>query len=227
MNVLAIDTSTKSCVLAISTDRQLLEDAEIVDRTHSKVILPRIVRLLSEAGLANSELDLIVFGQGPGSFTGLRIGIGVVQGLAFGLEIPVVGISSMACLAQNTFRLEGHKHSIVALTARKQEVYFGSYSIKDGFAVNNGTEGVFEADEVPKQEKKKNWVGIGSGWQLKTQLEQGAQVTVGDVYPDVYPTGRDLVDLGVDRHSRGLSVSAQQARPEYLREQVASVKPRQ
>ncbi|HIG41642.1 MAG: tRNA (adenosine(37)-N6)-threonylcarbamoyltransferase complex dimerization subunit type 1 TsaB [bacterium] len=227
MNVLAIDTSTNACVLAVSTGRQLFEDAEIVERTHSKVILPRIVRLLSEAKLANSELDLIVFGQGPGSFTGLRIGIGVVQGLAFGLEIPVVGISSMACLAQNAFRVNGHKHSIVALTARKQEVYFGSYSIKDGFAVGNGTEGVFEADEVPKQEKNKNWIGIGSGWQLKTRLQQGVQVTVGDIYPNFYPTGRDLVDQGLDRHNRGLSVSAQQARPEYLREQVASAKPRQ
>ena len=96
MNILAIDTSSKACVLGIATGEENFTEQKIVDRSHSKIILPSIVDLVARAGLVNHDLDLIVFGQGPGSFTGLRIGVGIVQGLAFGLNIPVVAVSSMA-----------------------------------------------------------------------------------------------------------------------------------
>ena len=223
MNVLAIDTSSKACVLGISTEKQDYTDAEILDRTHSKEILPRIVKLLHRAGLESAELDLIVYGQGPGSFTGLRIGIGVVQGLAFGLDVPVVPVSSMGCLAQAAFRKHQHKHCVVALTARQEEIYFGSYSVKDGLAEANGKECVVEVSEAPVQLAEKTWVGVGSGWLLKNKLEIALQVPIQQTYVgDTYPDPLDLLHLGISRFQHGFGISALQAIPEYLREQVAS-----
>ena len=125
MNILAIDTSTKVCVLGVATEQQRYTDEKVVDRSHSKVVLPSIVKLLADAGLKNEDLDLIVFGQGPGSFTGLRIGVGIVQGLAFGLDIPVVAVSSMACLAQSAYRTNQHEHCLIALTALSAIKFFG------------------------------------------------------------------------------------------------------
>ncbi len=223
MNILAIDTSTKACVLGVQKEQQILEHTEIVDRTHSKVILPRINDLLSEAELEPEEIELIIFGQGPGSFTGLRIGIGVVQGLAFGWNVPVVGISSMACLAQSAFRTRRHENSLVALTARNEEVYFGSFSVADGFVSLNEQEAVLEASEIPKQDTGKKWVGLGAGWQLQSQLENAAGIVVEVIYTDVLPAATDLLQLGLFHYSRGLSVSALEAKPRYLREQVASL----
>ena len=209
MNVLVVDTSTKACVLGLAKKEDFYDSSEMVDRSHSKVVLPKIDELLEESGVDKSELDLVIFGQGPGSFTGLRIGVGVVQGLAFGLNIPVVAVSSMACLAQSVYRDHQHENCLVALNARNTEVYFGSYSINDGFAALNGTEGVFEASEIPVQNREKSWVGIGNSWQLRAEME--------------YPTARDLFELGLHRYHQGKAVTALEAKPEYLRERVANL----
>ena len=227
-NVLAIDTSTKACVLAIQTAAGTLVDSEIVDRTHSREILPRIDVLLGKAELSPVDIDLIVYGQGPGSFTGLRIGVGVVQGFAFGIGKPVVGVSSMACLAQTSYRVKGSEHALVALVARKEEVYFGSYSIVDGYAELNGIEVVLEASEIPVQTNDKCWVGLGSGWQFQPLLQEATGVIVTDIDLAGLPEANELLALGIHRHQRGLSTSAMLARPEYVRETVANLpKPRQ
>ena len=149
MNILAIDTSTPVCMLGLKIGNELFTNSQRVDRTHSKVVLPRILGLLQDAGIDKSDIDLIVYGQGPGSFTGLRIGVGVVQGLGFGLGVKVVGVSSMAGVAQTVMRKKRVDHVLVALTARNKEVYFGSYSKQNTIAVVNGNEGVWEASEVP------------------------------------------------------------------------------
>ena len=99
-------------------------------RSHSRDILPTITALLTKNKLSLRNLNYIVYGQGPGSFTGLRIAVGVVQGLAFGLNIPVVPVSSLACLAQAQYRRSGQQQIVSALHARKEEVYLGKYRIR-------------------------------------------------------------------------------------------------
>ena len=86
MNLLALDTSTRSCVIGVANGAVLFERSEKVDRTHSQVVLPMINEVMATAGLVLGELDGLILGQGPGSFTGLRIAAGVMQGLALGLE---------------------------------------------------------------------------------------------------------------------------------------------
>jgi len=223
--VLAIDTSTKACVLGLSdsVSGEIRTATEIVGRTHSEIILPKIMTLLKDCDITLEDVDLIVYGKGPGSFTGLRIGVGVVQGLAFGLDIPVVGISSLACLAQEVFRLENKSHAIVALSARLQEVYHGSYAEIDGFMSLVGKEGVCEASEMPQEDKELSWVGVGSGWALRSEIESGTQISVDNVFDIPHPNAIDLLSLGINAFQKGLFVDALSAQPEYLRETVANL----
>jgi tRNA threonylcarbamoyladenosine biosynthesis protein TsaB len=169
-----------------------------------------------------SDLDGIVFGKGPGSFTGLRITVGVVQGLGFGLQIPVIPVSTLACLAQGEFRESGATSVLVALSARQQEVYFGAYRIEDKVPFLSGVESVVEASGIAEQEPR-DWVGIGDGWQFREQIESAIGTSVSRIHLDVWPRPADLLDIGLVKMARGETLPAMEARPEYLREQVANV----
>jgi len=221
MNVLALDTSSNALVLGLQAGGRRLERFELVERSHSREILPAIIGLFEEAGLSLRQLDAIVYGKGPGSFTGLRITVGVVQGLAYGLDIPVVPVSSLACLAQGEYRGYGNTCIVVALTARKQEVFFGAYEIYDGLARLVGKEAVLDVAEVPGVTGN-NWVGVGSGWKLEDKLEKSLGVDIREVRCEVWPRPTDLLDLGIAAFERGEAIAAHDAVPEYLREQVAS-----
>jgi tRNA threonylcarbamoyladenosine biosynthesis protein TsaB len=222
MNILAIDTSTPVCMLGLKVGDELFTNSQRVDRTHSKVVLPRILGLLQDASIDKSNIDLIVYGQGPGSFTGLRIGVGVVQGLGFGLGVKVVGVSSMAGIAQTVMRKKQVDHVLVALTARNKEVYFGSYSRQKEIAVVNGSEGVWEASDVPAQSLDLSWSAVGSGWNLIDELSDATGVVPISIELELEPMVEDFIVLGQQRASQGFSTDAIDAIPEYLREQVAT-----
>lgn len=173
MNLLALDTSTDRMILGLSVAGDLLDASKVTGRSHSREILPLIESTLSEAGISLKQLDAIIMGQGPGSFTGLRIAVGVTQGLAWGLGLPVAPISSMACLAQQFGQGYGRGNAVgvshgkageqvmgsklgvvVALKARLQEVYYGAYGFEGGIAYPLKADGkimeaVLDAAELP------------------------------------------------------------------------------
>src|SRR4030066_555403 len=98
MKLLALDTATEVCTVALWLDGEVLERSEPGGEPAER-ILPVVDALLAEAGLVLTQFDALAFGRGPGSFTGLRIGAGVAQGLAFGADLSVVPVSSLAALA--------------------------------------------------------------------------------------------------------------------------------
>ena len=223
MNLLALDTSSDSMVLGLQLGAQTLDRSTVTGRSHSRDLLPGIEALMAEAGITLGELDAVVFGQGPGSFTGLRIAVGVVQGLAYGLDIPVVPVSSMACLAQAAHRQQGAQLVAVALKARLEEVYFGAYSFAEGIAATMDSEMVLDVSDLPSQ-RAGEWVGVGDGWEFKDKLERSLQITVRHISRETVPGVLDLVTIGQHKLANNETVSALQAAPVYLREQVA-VKP--
>lgn len=220
-NVLVVDTSTSACCLALKVKEKILEDFEIVGRSHSEVILPKIVSLLERSNLELEDLQLIIYGQGPGSFTGLRIAVGVVQGLAFGLDIPLVAVSGLAALAQGEFREHGGLNSLVAMTARKEEVYWGRYKISDGVAKLVSTECVVDVSDLEQLEQE-TWAGVGSGWVLRSEIEAsiGQKVSVARTDLDLRPL--DFLTLGLWKYVQGEFMAAEDAQPVYLREEVAN-----
>ena len=222
MNLLAIDTSTSYSVLGLQTDSQILDRTTQAGRTHSKEILPNIVSILAEARIGLDELDCIVFGQGPGSFTGLRIAVGVVQGLGYGLGIPVAPVSTLACLAYGEYVRSGARSVFVALSARKEEVYFGAYDLEDGIARLVSPEGVADVNELAPLDTEKDWVLIGDGAQFQTSIEQTCGITFQRTNAESKPQAEDLLTLGLGKLTRGETIAAMEARPEYLRETVAA-----
>jgi tRNA threonylcarbamoyladenosine biosynthesis protein TsaB len=224
MNLLAVDTSSTISAIGLQIGEERWQSLARAARSHSRDILPNIVELLGMAGAQLKDLDAIVFGKGPGSFTGLRITAGVVQGLGFGLQIPVVSVSTLACLAQGEYRKSGATNIFVVLSARKEEVYFGAYHMEDAQPCLIGREGVIEASLVPVLQPGV-WAGVGDGWHLRGQLEKAACTTMQHIQVQAHPRPYDLLDIGVYKMSRGQSMDAMQALPEYLREQVTG-KPR-
>ena len=135
-NILAIDTSTPACSVAISWGDEILTRHKLASREHTKLILPMVDELLSEAGIGLSQIDVIAFTAGPGSFTGIRIGFGVVQGLAFGADLPVLPVSSLETLAYTATRklcLESNTpvQIIPMLDARMDEIYWAQFQISN------------------------------------------------------------------------------------------------
>jgi tRNA threonylcarbamoyladenosine biosynthesis protein TsaB len=177
--------------------------------------------LLSEAGVSLGQLDALAFGRGPGAFTGVRIAAGVIQGIAFGADLPVVPVSTLAALAQHGLDA-GAARVLAALDARMDEVYWGAFEADaEGLAVAAGPELVIAPDAVPVPEGG-DWGGVGAGWGAYGDL---LRARLGDhvnaVDPDVYPDAAQVARIAVRDFAAGLAVSAEQALPVYLRDKVA------
>lgn len=220
--VLAVDTATEACSVALAVDGAVCERFEPMQREHTQKLLPMIHALLAEAGCAVGQLDAIVCGIGPGSFAGLRIGLGVVKGLALARDLPVVGVSSLAMLAQRAMRLGGAGQVAAIIDARMNEVYFGAYR-RDGAgrAASMLADRVCPPGEVPRLPEG-NWHGAGTGWGRYEALLQpvlgGAVVHVDGA---ALPHAEDALALGLPLLEAGAGQSADTLAPAYLRDRVA------
>ncbi len=217
MKLLALDTSTEACSAALFIDGEISERFEITPKAHTKLLLPMIESLLAEAELHLTQLDALAFGCGPGSFTGLRIATGVVQGLAFGADLPVVPVSTLAALAQK----QAHELSFVAMDARIGEIFWGVYQKNvDGFVELIGNEVVLPVSQI--QFPSQNAIGIGSGWRVyEAELLEKTRGLISEIKNDVLPESSVIAELGVYGFQRGLAVAAEFAQPVYLRDKVA------
>lgn len=223
VKILAVETSTEACSAALSIDGEIQEKFEIAPREHTKLILPMIDSLLAEAELTPQQLDGLAFSRGPGSFTGVRISTGVIQGIAFGADLPVVPVSTLAALAQHFFNTEGKNvdHAFTAMDARMGEIFWGVYQKnQQGYATLVGDEAITLAEEVifPKQQG----AGVGSGWAAyPEQLSRCLGALVTDVYADSLPRASAIVELGCMGFEHNQAVSVEAAMPVYLRNKVA------
>jgi tRNA threonylcarbamoyladenosine biosynthesis protein TsaB len=226
VKLLALDTSTEACSAALMIGTEMRERFEVAPREHGRLILPMIESLLAEADLPLSSLDALAFGRGPGGFTGVRIATGVVQGLAFGADLPVVPVSTLAALAQGALREAGASEVLAAIDARISEVYWGAYRAgAGGLMVLVGEERVCRPAEAPLPPPGQ-WYGTGTGWGAYSEELQhrlGAQIARWD--GQRLPHARDVAALGLAGLAAGCAVPAERALPVYLRDQVAWRKP--
>ena len=222
MKLLALETATEACSAALYIDGELNELYELAPRRHAELILPMADALLKQAGMSLSQMDAIAVGRGPGAFTGVRIAISVAQGIAFGADLPVLPISSLAALAQGMYRETGYTHALAAMDARMHEVYYGLYVAGDkGVMQACAEEGVRTPHELDVPEAGP-WYGVGSAWsayapELSTRLGDGVRLW----REDFFPRARDVAALAAKAYLRGEAVSAEAALPVYLRDKVA------
>jgi len=220
MNLLAFELSTERCSVALLEDGDVRQLAETGNRP-SRRILAMADELLAGAERHLAELDAIAFGRGPGAFTGLRIAAGVAQGLAFGAELPVVPVSSLAALAQRAFEDHGCEQIVAALDARMDEIYAGTYRKGPNGLVQAVCEDVLLPPaniEIPDGE----WTGAGPGWLAYPELEK----RVSNVFPGVFPDAAAVARLAAVIFANDGGVAPENAIPIYLRDTVAWQKSR-
>ncbi len=219
MKLAALDTAGRACSVALKVGDAVHERIEHRPRRHAATLLPMLEVLLAEAGLTLRALDGIVFGRGPGSFTGLRIAASVTQGLAFGAGLPVAPVSSLAAAATAAHRLYGWRQIVVANDARMGEIYTGTYAMDPaGLAREIRADALLSPDALAAPGDGA-WYGAGTAFAVWPGL--GQQLGVAGTAPDLEPVARDLLPLGAALLAAGQGVSAEEALPVYLREKVA------
>jgi len=221
--ILSIETSTEACSVAVSISGVVNEKFELAPRRHAELVLPMVRSLLAEAELSLQDVDAIAFGRGPGSFTSLRIGIGVVQGLAWGADLPVVPVSSLAALAQTAYEQEtGPEISriCVAMDARMQEVYSAEFEMGvNGLVQPISTERVCPPQAIVVDEPRTT-CGAGNGFERYPELDLlGAKLAI--CMPDCWPRAGAVCRLAAAWLEEHSPLPAAQAQPVYIRDKVA------
>ncbi|MGS0680086.1 tRNA (adenosine(37)-N6)-threonylcarbamoyltransferase complex dimerization subunit type 1 TsaB [Shewanella sp. 125m-7] len=219
LSILALDTCTESCSAAVSHQGAIYSEQADAPREHSQRLLPMVKSVLSEANLALQKVDVIAYGRGPGSFTGIRICTSITQGLALGQELPVIGISTLAAMAQSAIE-EGASQVLAAIDARMGEVYWGQYIAVDGLAtlVNNevvsSPEGIVLSLDVTQP-----ITACGTGFDAYPQiLEQATKMTICEKAK--FPEAKYMLALAQDGVNKGLSTTVDELAPVYLRDTV-------
>lgn len=221
MKLLAIDTSSQACSIALQLGEKTISQHIIAPMQQAQMLLPEISKLLQSEKIELNHIDAIVFGCGPGSFTGIRIAISAAQGLAYAANLPLISISSLAALAQAAFMELSWKKLLVAVDARVQEVYCGAYEVqKDGLVSLIGEERVC-APEAVVAPNESTWNGVGNAWDIYTdKMSFIPSVRTADPLP----TALAMLALAKPKYINQDYTSAKDAIPVYLRDNVARKK---
>nr|WP_086940435.1 tRNA (adenosine(37)-N6)-threonylcarbamoyltransferase complex dimerization subunit type 1 TsaB [Thaumasiovibrio occultus] len=215
LKLLAVDTATENCSVALRIGDQVIHRSAIAPREHTLKVLPMVDEVLAEGGLTLNQLDGLAFGRGPGSFTGVRIGIGIAQGLAFGADLPMVGVSTLAAMAQAVYRTTGSEQVLTAIDARMDELYWAQYQRQNGIWQAISPEAVISPEHLSVQVQPGVWHCAGTGWQAYPELAGQLKLET-ETSEILFPDARDMVMLAT--LSEG--VAAENAEPTYLRDKV-------
>ncbi|MEN8822963.1 MAG: tRNA (adenosine(37)-N6)-threonylcarbamoyltransferase complex dimerization subunit type 1 TsaB [Glaciecola sp.] len=228
MNIVVLDTATEACSVAVNYNDTVVGQFTVSPQQQSVNILPMLQAVLDEAGMAKSAIQGIGFGQGPGSFTGVRIAMGMTQGLALGLDIPVVGVSTLAAMAQEAFTQAPELETVyAAIDARMDEVYFAQYRIEKGLVVLQGNEQVIPPEVALsqmdgqighlKQQLADGKIAlVGTGWEAYTTF---AELLPGPIVITL-PNARFMLPLVEDALAQNKGVAVEDAQPQYVRDTV-------
>ncbi|MDR0807470.1 MAG: tRNA (adenosine(37)-N6)-threonylcarbamoyltransferase complex dimerization subunit type 1 TsaB [Enterobacteriaceae bacterium] len=227
--ILALDAATEACSVAIWNDGEIHALYELCPREHTQRMLPMVQQILLESGLKLSDLDALAFGSGPGSFTGVRIGIGIAQGLALGADLPVIGLSTLNTMAQGAFRMTGASQVLAAIDARMGEVYWGQYQRNtQGQWHVIGSEQVLPPEKVTEllqstvihdESLDKTWATVGTGWQAYPDMATSSDIIFTDGKM-LLPQAEDMLPLALERWNNGEVQAVEDVQPVYLRNEV-------
>lgn len=229
MNILAIDTATEACSVALQHNGIRTTRFEICPQQHSQRLLPMVDEVLKEANITLNDLDLLAFGRGPGSFTGVRIATGMIQGLALGTGLKVAGVSTLEAMAVETAAKINDESALIAVAsdARMDEVYFAVYShTPDGVyrIIDEQVcppEMALEQLDSMDQEDSKKIVTAGTGWTAYEKLSEWRANTCSESYEDVsLPNAEYMLSLASKAQETGDVFDAVNVEPVYLRDKV-------
>lgn len=218
MNLLAIETSTEACSVALHHAGRVIERSELAPRRHAELVLPMADALLAEAGLRRRQLDAIAVGRGPGAFTGVRLAVSLAQGMALGLDLPVIPVSSLAALALDA--PDNGAAVLSVIDARMGEVYVCCYRREGEVVVALDEERVCAPERVQLPDGGA-WNVIGSGWKTYARVLAGTLPEPRWADAERYPQARAVAILAAAEFNAGRVLPPEQALPLYLRDKVA------
>ena len=219
--LLAIDTATDALSLALTRDGERRTSHEVIPRRHQQQLFPRLEALFDGAKASELGLDAVVYGQGPGSFTGLRIAVSAAQGLAYSLGIPVIGLSSLATQARTLLRCEKLQEPctiVSTIDARIGQVYAAVYHF-DGESLGELSAPVVAAPDALSLPDRAGGdaplLGIGSGYRWRQQFSPALR-NVSRAWPELLPQAEDMFAPARAALARGEALEAAAARPDYV-----------
>lgn len=219
MKLLALETATEACSVAVWYDGQVLARHQVAPRQHAELALPWAQALLDEAGITRGQLDAVAVSRGPGAFTGVRLGIALAQGVALALDRPVVAVSTLEVLAQ---RAPEAAHVLAAIDARMGEVYVAGFSRGGDVLVPVQAQAVTAPEAVVLAGDASHWVGVGTGFAAgEGVLARRLSERLSRVDAAALPHAADLAALAVRAYARGELCAPEQVEPAYLRDHVA------
>ncbi len=229
MNILAIDTATEACSVALQYDNTVITRFEICPQQHSQRLLPMVDEVLKEAQATLGDIELLAFGRGPGSFTGVRIATGMIQGLALGTGLKVAGVSTLEAMAFEVASNVQNKEALIAVAsdARMDEVYFAVYSQSPTGVVLRIEEQVCPPEAATEQlnvlrdSSSAAVIAVGTGWNAYEKLGRWKSEVCGEISSDVtLPNAQYMLKLASDAFGKGEVSDAVNVEPVYLRDKV-------
>ena len=218
--ILSLDTANEACSAALLHQDHITFEDELSPRTHTQRILPMVDGLLKNANLSIKEVDYLAFGRGPGSFTGVRVGVGVAQGLALGAELKVVPISNLTTMAEQAYQELGATEVIALIDARMNEVYFSQLVRTENGWIEKVKERVCspEGALVQFQLDTDKITVVGTGWAAYPQFsEQNLPLAISEI---TLPSAKYMLALAEQEIAKGNVKSVDEIEPVYLRNEV-------
>jgi tRNA threonylcarbamoyladenosine biosynthesis protein TsaB len=214
LNLLAFDTSTDILRVAVARGDAVREEEGPGGAHASATLLPTIMRMLGDAGLALRDLDAIAFGRGPGSFTGLRTACSVAQGLAFGANVPLLPVDTLLAVAEEARHAFGARQVVAVLDARMDQLYAARYDFDAAGALGGDDEPLLLSPEA---------LDVPAGWALAGNAfaAYGPRLAPASARHEVLPTATAMLRLAPALLAAGRTVPAEQAWPLYVRDKVA------
>ncbi|WP_424407717.1 tRNA (adenosine(37)-N6)-threonylcarbamoyltransferase complex dimerization subunit type 1 TsaB [Pasteurella sp. PK-2025] len=227
VTLLALDTSTEACSVALLYRGEKTVLNELAQRTHTQRILPMVDTILAQSGIALKQVDALVFGRGPGSFTGVRVGAGIAQGLALGADLPVIPISNLTAMAQAAYEQLGQEQVLCAIDARMNEVYFSQLKAQK-VRLNSQQflewqpvieEQVASPDKVLIQlsNLEGDWKTVGTGWAAYPAFSPLMAHRQTDI---LLPSAQYMLSLALPKWQQQKTINALDIEPIYLRNEV-------
>ncbi|RIX71640.1 tRNA (adenosine(37)-N6)-threonylcarbamoyltransferase complex dimerization subunit type 1 TsaB [Acidovorax cavernicola] len=212
--LLAFDTSTEHLSVAVRHGDRVLSHSGAGGAQASSTLLPLIRQLLADAGLALADLDAIVFGRGPGSFTGLRTACSVAQGLAFGAKVPLLPVDTLLAVANEARHAFGAQRVVAALDARMDQLYAAPYDFDTAGPFGGDPEPLLLAPEA---------LDVPTGWAIAGNAfaAYGPRLASATARHEVLPLATAMLRLAPALLAAGRTVPAAQAWPLYVRDKVA------
>lgn len=236
--ILAIDSSTEACSVALLNDENIVKRFEIAPRKHAELLLPMVNSVLQEGGVELNDLNAIACCVGPGAFTGLRIAISVAQGLSYAANLPCIAVSSLQILAAEAFYHNDNSICLSSIDARMQEVYFAGFKRGDNnLPVEIHPQQVICAEKIILAPRLEAEIGsltlegpkpvkVGTGWQVYQHTADIESLKAVLLAID-FPKAEMMLAIASARYHEGKLLKPEFLQPVYLRNNVAKKKSQQ